>query len=170
MKTLILSLFCTLCLSALSTAQEQSLNQFVRANKNRDGIRHFSIPGFLVRLGGGLALREEGHLKKEALSPLIRNLGSLSVMFSEDGDGFRDEDVSTLKKDLVEEDYEQLASVRDNGSRVEVFAWQKKEILRRLVFLIHEKNDESLLVCLRGHFTPDDFAKMMHYFQEEENN
>ncbi len=168
MKTLILILFCTLCISALSTAQEQSLNQFVRANQNRDGIRHFSIPGFLVRLAGGLALREEDHWQREAIRPLLRNLGSISVLFSEEGDGFRDEDVRTLKKDLVQEEYEQLVSVRDRGSRVEVFAWEKKDILRRLVFLIHEKNDESVLVSLRGHFTRDDISKMMRYFEEEE--
>ncbi|HNR09174.1 MAG TPA: DUF4252 domain-containing protein [Saprospiraceae bacterium] len=168
MKTLIFSLFCTLCLSALSTAQEQSLNQFVRANQNRDGIRHFSIPGFLVRLAGGIALREEDQWQREAMRPLVRNLGSISVMFSDGGEGFRDEDVRTLKKNLVAENYEPLVSLRDNGSRVEVFAWQKKDILRRVVFLIHEKHDESVLVSLRGHFTQDDISKMLRSFEKEE--
>ncbi len=168
MKTLYFSICCILCLSTLSTAQEQSLNEFVRDYHHRDGIKHFTIPGFLVRLAGNIVLNDEDRLDREALRPLIRNIGGVSILLATEGHRIGKSDLKRLKSNLLDENYEPLVSIRDEDSIVEIFSWEKKDITRRLLFIIQDDDDESLLVTVRGYFTPEDISKLINHYKNKD--
>jgi hypothetical protein len=168
MKTLYFSICCILCLTTLSTAQEQSLNEFVRDYHHRDGIKHFTIPGFLVRLAGNIVLNDEDRLDREALRPLIRNIGGVSILLANEGHRIGSTDLKRLKAYLLDENYEPLVTIRDEDSTVEIFSWEKKDITRRLIFIIHDDDDESLLVTVRGYFTPEDISKLINHYKNKD--
>lgn len=168
MKTLYFSICCILCLTTLSTAQEQSLNEFVRDYHHRDGIKHFTIPGFLVRLAGNIVLNDEDRLDREALRPLIRNIGGVSILLATEGHRIGNSDLKRLKSNLLDENYEPLVSIRDEDSIVEIFSWEKKDITRRLIFIIQDDDDESLLVTVRGYFTPEDISKLINHYKNKD--
>jgi Domain of unknown function (DUF4252) len=167
MKTLLLFLIGMLCINALSTAQEQSLNDFKREYHHRDGIRSFTVPGFLVRLAGNIALKEEDCVDREALRPLLKNMGSVSLFLSEGETRIFPRDIARLKADLLDEDYENLIKVRDGRNEIEVYAWEKKDIIRRVVFFIQDEQDELVLVNIRGYFSPDEISKVVERYQED---
>lgn len=168
MKTLYFSICCILCFTTLSTAQEQSLNEFVRDYHHRDGIKHFTIPGFLVRLAGNIVLNDEDRLDREALRPLIRNIGGVSILLATEGHRIENRDLKRLKSNLLDENYEPLVSIRDEDSLVEIFSWDKKDITRRLLFIIQDDDDESLLVTVRGYFTPEDISKLINHYKNKD--
>ncbi len=168
MKTIAITLICILCLSALSTAQEQSLNDFKREYNHRDGIRTFTIPGFLVRLAGGIALNDESRVDREALRPLLKNMGSVSIFLSEGETRIHPRDIEKLKDDLLDESYEPLVKVKDGRDEIEVFSWEKKDVIRRLVFFIHDEDGETIMVNIRGYFTPEEISKVVDRYHREE--
>jgi len=168
MKTLFTSVCCFIFLITLSTAQEQSLNEFVRDYHHRDGIKHFTVPGFLVRLAGNIALNDEDRLDREALRPIIKNIGGVSVLLATEGHRIGMHDLKRLKSNLLDENYEPLVSIRDGHSIVEIFSWEKKDITRRLVFIIHDDDDESILVTVRGYFTPEDISKVINHYKQKD--
>jgi len=168
MKTLFLSICCILCFTTLSTAQEQSLNEFVREYHHRDGIKHFTIPGFLVRLAGSIALHDEDRLDREALRPLIRNIGGVSILVATEGNHIPVADLKKLKTNLLDENYEPLITLKDDGTWVEIFSWEKKAITRRLIFMIHDDDEDSLLITLRGYFTPEDISKVIDHYKTKD--
>ena len=164
MKSFFLSLICLFSLSALSTAQEQSLNDFNREYSRRDGIRHFTIPGFLARLAGNIALKDEERIDREAIKPLLHNMGSVSIWFTED-DGYVDHrDIAQLKENLLDENYEVLLKVRDGSDDVEVLTWGKKDVIRRLVFFVQEDAASFVMVNVRGYFTPQDISELADHY------
>lgn len=169
MKTLFFSFFCICCLVTLSTAQEQSLNEFVRDYRYRDGIQHFTIPGFLVRLAGSIALHDEDKLEREAIRPLIRNIGGVSIILPRDGNQIPAQELKRLKSRLLDENYEPLVSVKDDDTWVEIFSWDKKDITRRLVFMIHDDDDESILISVRGYFTPENISTLINHYKNKDN-
>lgn len=166
MKIILLSLLCTFGVRALSTAQEESLNEFKREYHHRDGIHSFTVPGFLVRLASNIALHDEDRIDREAIKPLIRNIGSVSVFISDGDSHVNFKDIDRLKSDLVDEDYEPMIKVRDGGDDVEIFAWSKKDIIRRIVFFVQDGSDEFVLVNIRGYFTPEDLSDVIHRYRE----
>jgi hypothetical protein len=156
---------CLFNLSALSIAQEESLNDFRRAYYHRDGIHHFTIPGFLVRLAGNIAFKDESTVDREAVKPLIKNIGSVSIFIADDHARIDQQDIRRLKTDLIDEDYEPIIKVRDGRDDVEIFAWSKKEVIRRIVFFIQDGNDEVVLVNIRGYFSPDNLNEVIHQYK-----
>lgn len=166
MKTFLLSFICILSFNALSTAQEASLNDFKRAYNHRDGIHSFTVPGFLVRMVGNIALHDEDKIDREAIKPLMRNIGSVSVFIAEDLARVDLRDLNRLKDDMANEDYEPLLSVRDAGDDVEIYSWTRKDIIRRIVFFVHDGSDSFVMVNIRGYFTPDDLSEMINKYKD----
>lgn len=168
MKTLIFSICFYLFVITLSTAQEKSLNEFVREYRHRDGIRNFTIPGFLVRLAGNIALSDEDKMDQEAIRPLMRDIGGVSILIASDEHRISHSDFRRLRSDLLDEQYEPLISVRDGNSTVEIFGWEKKDVTRRLVFMIQDDDDDSVLITLRGYFTADSISKFIDHYKDND--
>ncbi len=167
MKAFILSLIFILNISALSIAQEQSLNDFKREFNHRDGIRTFTIPGFLVRIVGKIALKDEDPIDRYALQPLLKNMGSVSILFSEGETSIHPRDIDRLKDDLLDEKYALLVKVHDGQDDIEIFAWEKKDVIRRLVFLVQPDDTDLVLVNVRGYFTADDISKVVERYTKK---
>ncbi len=146
MKSSILSVLFIMGLSALSTAQEESFNDFKREFNRRDGIHSISVPGFLVRLAGSIAINENAALDKEAVRPLIRNLGSVSIIYTEDHMSLSQNDILDFKSSLLNEGFEPLLEVRDNNDHVEILSWGKKDIIKRLMIIINDDISENLII------------------------
>lgn len=166
MKVFLLSFICIVSFNALSTAQEESLNDFKRAYYHRDGIHSFTVPGFLVRMVGNIALHDDDKIDREAIKPLMRNIGSVSVFIAEDQARVDLRDLNRLKDDMINEDYEPLLSVRDGGDDVEIYSWTKKDIIRRIVFFVHDGSDSFVMVHIRGYFTADDLSDMISKYKD----
>lgn len=167
MKT-ILSLILILGLRALSTAQEESFTDFRREFNPRDGVHSFTVPGFLVRLVGSIALKEEDAIDREAIRPLLRNMGSVSLIYTEDGHSIDRDDLIRLRENLLDEKYETLLTVKEDNSHIEIMSWGKKDVIKRLVLLIDEDDDETIVLNIRGHFTQDAIQEMVDSLEKRE--
>ncbi len=160
MKT-ILSLIFIIGLRALSIAQEESFTDFKREFNHRDGVHSLTVPGFLVRLLGSIALKDEDAIDREAIRPLLRNIGTVSIVYTEDGHSIDHRDLAAFRENLLDENYETLLAVKENDSHIEILSWGKKEIVRRIVLLIEEDSDETIVLNIRGHFTSENIQEMV---------
>jgi hypothetical protein len=166
MKNCLLLISSILFFCSLSAAQEDSFDDFRRVFNHRDGVHCFTIPGFLVRLAGNIALQDESRLEQEALRPLIRNISSMSVMVSEDDSAIRSDDILRLTENLEDENYELLTRIRDQEDLIQVFSWSKNDTIRRLFVIVHESDDETVLLQLRGRFAPEDIEEMINKMEK----
>jgi len=164
----ILSLIFILGLRALSTAQEESFTDFKREFNRRDGVHSFTVPGFLVRLAGSIALKDEDAIDREAIRPLLRNIGSVSLLYTDNGHSIDQFDMIRLRDNLLDEKFETLLTVKEENSHIEIMSWSKKDVIKRLVLLIDEDDDETILIKIRGHFTQDSIQEMVDAIEKRE--
>lgn len=164
----ILSLILILGLPALSTAQEESFTDFKREYHRREGVHSFTVPGFLVRLVGSIALKDEDAIDRETLRPLLRNMGSVSVLYTEDGHSIDRNELIKLRNNLLDENYETLVSLKENDSHVEILGWSKKDVIKRLVLFVDDDDNETIVLNVRGHFTHNNIQEIVDAVEKRE--
>lgn len=171
MKAVLSTLILSAIVALSASAQEDSFNDFRKEFNRRDGVHHFTVPGFLVRLVGSIALEDESDaMDRETLRPILRNLGSVSVVFTDEGNAFTRDDILDLRRNLRDENFETLVKVRDEHSQIEVLSYSKRDVIKRLFFIIQDDDDETVLLNIRGHFTPHDVDEMIYKLEKKERH
>lgn len=169
MKSIILSLLFVTSFSILSTAQEESMNDFRKDVRDYHGIHHFAVPGFLVRLVGSIAVGHEDRRDYNALKPLIKGISNVSVWFTDDDVTLPSSAIERLKDNLVDEKYEPLIKVKDHGEDVEIYSWGNSVAIKKLIIFMKENDGNNVLLYIRGRFSDRDLQNVTDQYLNEKN-
>jgi hypothetical protein len=135
-------------------AQTPELRKFYRQHKKGDGVTKVALPGWIVKMGVGIAGEQLGE-EKELVKKLVKPLRGFRVLTVENGpQSYRDQ-IPHLLKSAKKRKFKDLIMVRDTETAVQIMfkdkykKRKKKRIIKRLVIVVAD-GEEFVLVSIRG--------------------
>lgn len=129
--------------------QTQSLNNFYRQHKKMDNVRNFRAPGFLIKMGTGIAqifVKDEEVKMGLKLGSKIRNA---RILFSEEKTNINPKDVTALIKAVKKESFDELLTVRDGESNhIHILIRERKNKIKNLLIFI-KGEDEFIMLSMK---------------------
>jgi hypothetical protein len=158
--------------NTLIIAQKKSVEQFINAHRATGMSEkvNLTLSGWLVRTGYRLIEKKED-LEGLDLEPIVEGIRKLRIHVLEPAEGTDKKDaiaqkarfqaVQTLLSDLRNDHFEDLATVRDAKSRVNVLVREKEGLIEDIMILVHEAADDTVLLQISGKFRLEDIAKII---------
>jgi len=105
-------------------AQELSPDKFINKIKKGNDIYAFTIPGWLIKKGGKIALNDEeiNYDEREIIRELTSHIKKLRFVVSDGRPEDYESNFNALKNYISNHNYEELISVRDKGNYVNLWA------------------------------------------------
>lgn len=160
---IIKNIFLMLCMlfmmqSCIVSSGKPNMSYFSDSGQEFKGAKFKSInvPMFLARpiIRKALQEDEEDH---EDLLRIIRKTSKIKVLTVENGDKSMLNDFADY---LNNNNYEDWATIRHNGDRINIRVKQKGDAIRNMLITINSK-EELLFVDVKGNFTAGDISKMI---------
>lgn len=136
--------------STMSMAQNPKMDAFYAKYKYKPNTTTMLLPGWLVRFG--LSFTEEEKELKD-FRPLMRGLNNMRLMVMEEENHASPEEVNTLIEHARKHQFNDLVSVREGDTRVNILIkttkGKKKELIKNILIVVNEE-DELVLVSFNG--------------------
>lgn len=177
MRNILLAIM-LLAIPAMAFSQTRELNKFYRQHKREKGVQNAKIPGWLIRLGGKIARKNvDGEQEKMAMD-LLKKFGSVRFMYSEDGTKIKQKDVQKLRRDLLNDNFDDLIMVREGQMNVQIMVQEIDGIIKNLLVLYNDPMEgEMAFISAKANISLEALSdiikagmedKMEDYFWEEE--
>ncbi|MEM8527303.1 MAG: DUF4252 domain-containing protein [Bacteroidota bacterium] len=139
-----LFLFLFLFISSPFFAQVQTIDDFYAKHKREGEAMSLNLPGFLIRLGASIAsLEAEDEAERVALE-IVKDVRRAKILA---GENLRigGSEIQQLVSDLATEGFEELMTVRSEGSTMNVIIRERKDIIRSVVLIVNDNGDFTLI-------------------------
>lgn len=148
-------------------AQELSPDKFINALKKEDSAYAFTIPGWLVKAGGRIAINQDNmeYKEREMIRELTTSIKKLRFVVSQTLPSNFDEKLIELKNYMSTNSYEPLISVREEENDINLWAKFDGEVIERMVISIISNEDESVVFNIKSDLDMDRLKKM-EFFKE----
>jgi Domain of unknown function (DUF4252) len=156
-----LLLILLMVLPVLAEAQSPSIRQFYRQHKKDQGMINATLPGWIIKLGVGIARPFVDDEEARIALDLARKVGKTRFMVSEDECYISQGQYMKLLAGVKKDGFEPLIQVRDEGENVTILSREKKGMLRNLLIMVRS-DDSFVLLSLKTKIKPDDLAKMIN--------
>lgn len=128
--------------------------------KDFDGAISVTVPGWVIHAGSWFLDEKEDR-------QMIRRVHKARVLvFEEANNPISVRDMQRFHKRAKKRRLEEMLSVRAKGTRVQVWARERKNALRKVVVLVHEA-ETFALVSLRGKLRFDEIGKLLDRIPKE---
>jgi hypothetical protein len=169
MKNLYLILLACL-LTGRTFAQTRSINKFINQHKTESHALAVNVPGWMLDIVSLSAnfIDEDDKEAKELLK-LSDKISRVRFMIIDDGPEVSKKDIRNLISGLKNENFEELISVRSEGTHVKLMIKEKKDEIRNITAFITSE-DATILMTLSGRFKLDELKnlEMWNYDKAEE--
>lgn len=149
MKKLLFILALAGFLPALAMGQSPAMNRFYKTYKRTDESTHITLPGWVVRLGAGLAKGAAETEEEKAAFKLAGTIRKFRVLAIEDHNPVKAEDMDRLIAGLRRENMEELITVRDGQTRFHLFIKDKKQKKIKKALIVVQEPDAFTFVGLK---------------------
>jgi Domain of unknown function (DUF4252) len=158
--------------NTLILAQKKSVEHFIQAHRAMGMSEKvdLTLSGWLLRTGYRLIEKKEA-LEGLDLEPIVDGIRKLRIHVLEPADDSDKNDemaqkarfkaVQTLLSDLRTDHFEDLATVRDAKSRVNVLVREKEGWIEDIMILVQEAAENTVLLQISGNFRLEDIAKII---------
>lgn len=128
------------------TAQNRSINQFVRKHKKIEDSFCFNVPGIVFRTVASTRwfIDEDEYETVRALT-LMKHVRHVKVFVSEHAQAIPKADVTDMIQGIKACNYEELLTVRDEATLINFYIREKKDCIRNVLVII---NDGEEFICL----------------------
>jgi Domain of unknown function (DUF4252) len=162
-----LLLIMLMILPLLAEAQSPSIRQFYRNHKRDNGMINATLPGWVVKLGVGIARPfvddEQAHIALD----LARKVGKTRFMVSEDECHISQGQYMKLLAGVKKDGFETLIEFREDGENVSILCKEKRGMFRNLLIIVREEHS-FVLLSLKTRIKPEDIGRMINDFMELE--
>lgn len=129
--------------------------------KDFDGAIALSVPGWVIHAGSWF-------LDEKADRQLIRRVNKARVLvFEDNANPVSVRDMERFHRRAKKRHLEEMLSVRSKGTRVQVWARERKNALRKVVVLVREA-ETFALVSLRGKLRFDEIGQLLNRIPKEQ--
>lgn len=167
MKKIILAALLFSFVAAVPTivdAQNRPLNQFYRKYKRGKDVQNIKLPGWLIRVGGKIAVKSEDMERsdQELAKHLVKKLGSMKLMYSEDGADIPQKAIKKLKEDLKKHDFEDLFMIKTGEETFDLMIEEAGGVIKNLFMFYNGHQDgEMAFITLKTNLNLDELNELL---------
>ncbi len=165
MKTSIL-LLSILALTGFACSTPHPVDAFYYEYKSRPEVRNFTVPGWMVRMGTGIARNHVEEYEEQELLSLGRYIHRVRVMQTERKDAIPAKAVQKMMSQARGKGFEDLLYVRDDGTMVNILIQESKNSIRELLIVVHEP-DEFVLLEIEADLPMDKLERSLKIITDE---
>jgi hypothetical protein len=140
-----------LAIPFLASSQNESIEKFYNKYVGNEKVSDISLNGWILSMASKMA-KEEG-------SEILQKITKLRIMLTEEKDIVSRADVKQLMRDIRKNDFEDLMTVRDEGTRVNFMIREKGENITNVLVIIHG-DGEFILLSLEGNLNMEDLKQL----------
>lgn len=152
----------------VGTAQKtKSIKKFYRQYKKGKDTKNFILPGFLIRLGTGIARDMVQTEEEYEMLKIARTIRQARILFSEDFNPVPKNDFKQLVKNVRQQDnFDDLIGVRTSSVNLQVMIKEKGEKIKGLLVLVNEE-DSFFMLHLKTKLKYKDINRIIQIFRDE---
>jgi len=143
MKNILLAI-CLLLLPALAFGQTKPLNKFYRQHKKAADVQNMKVPGWLIRFGGKIAKKHNGNEDEKMALDLLKKVGTVRFMYSEDGAKIPAKDIKKLQDQLRRDHFDDLIMIRSGQMDFQLMVREKDSYISELFMLYNDREDGEM--------------------------
>jgi hypothetical protein len=167
MKKIILCLFAFAITIPFLQAQKLSPDKFINKIKKEDSAYAFTLPGWLIKVGGKIAISDDevDQEEREMIKELTGHIKKIRFVVSETLSPNFDTHFKALTNYMSSNNYEQLISVREEGNKINLWALFDGNKIERMIVSVNGPEDGSAFFNIKSDIDMDRLKKMK-FFQE----
>jgi len=143
-------------------AQSPSINKFYREHKRDKGTINASLPGWLIKLGVGIARPFVDDEEARIALRLARKVGKTKFLIAEEDEGrISQGEYMKLIRNVKKEGYEEWLTVRDEGDNVTILSRIKKDKINRMLIVVREE-DSFIMMSMKTKIKPKHLSQMIN--------
>ena len=153
-------LFCLILFLPVQFIQAQDYHLYWKY-KDYDGAISVSVPGYLVDIASWFV---EEKTERKAL----RHINKVrALVFAEDNPSpVTALDLQKFKRKATRRHLDELLTIRDGKTHVQIWGKERRSVLRKLVVLV-QSPEEFVFLSIKGRIRIQDLTKMMDKVQKE---
>ncbi len=162
MKNLILLLLLAAPLALF--AQNKNIESFYNKYMNQQNVTNINMEGWVLNLASE-------YIDEDSGEAFLKDVSKLRIMVMEEGNLVQPEEYNGLISSLRSDNFEELMTVRDGETKVNLYAQQKDGIISNAVMMVNEP-DEFVLLSLEGAIKLEDLQNIqlnMDNFKDKSN-
>ncbi|WP_235295795.1 DUF4252 domain-containing protein [Portibacter marinus] len=158
------------CFIAASThAQTRSLNRFINHHKTQDHALAINVPGWMLDIVGMSAnFISEDDVEAREILKLSDKISRVRLMIIDDGPEVTKKDINQLIKGLQAEQFEELLSVRSEGTQVRLMVREKRNQIRNITAFVND-GGQTVLITLSGRFQLEEIKNLKIWDYEKDD-
>ena len=161
-----LALLLLLVFSITLNAQDLNIKKFYRHYKKYDNTTNFVVPGFLIRLGTGIARDMVKTDEEYEMLHLLRSVRKLRILVSEDDNPVSKEDFNGLIKNVRNAAFDDLISVRDEETNVQIMVKENGKKITGIFILVSDEG-EFMMLHMKTRLKYKDINRIIKMFDEK---
>jgi uncharacterized protein YjiK len=150
MKNLILLLLLAAPLALL--AQNKNIESFYNKYMNQQNVTNINLEGWILNMASE-------YIDEDSGEAFLKDVSKLRIMVMEDGNLVKPDEYNGLISSLRSDNFEELMTVRDGETKVNLYAQQKDGIISNAVMMVNEP-DEFVLLSLEGAIKLEDLQNL----------
>ncbi|WP_447641841.1 MULTISPECIES: DUF4252 domain-containing protein [Chitinophagaceae] len=173
MKRLLLILFVPIFLQSCVVSSKPNMD-FAENVKRPKGIQIVSVnaPMFIAKPFIIKALKEDG--ETEEVVHLIQKIKKVHVMCitvdsTRDNTAYNQAMAKSMNNFLQKGNYEEYATIRNNGQKVAIHAKQNGDIIQELMIQTISSKDGDVYVHVKAKLSPDDLSQLINMAKDKNN-
>lgn len=151
-------------------AQNRALNKFYRKYKRGNDVQNIKLPGWLIRVGGKIAIKSEEleQDEQEMAKQLVKKVGSMKLMYSEDGANIPAKAVQKLKQDLKKTNFDDLIMIKTGEESFDLMIEESDGQIKSLFMLYNSHEDgEMAFITLKTKLTVEELTELVNKAMED---
>lgn len=170
MKNILLAIF-LLCVPLVAFSQNKALNKFYRKHKRGKEVQNAKIPGWLIRFGGKIAIKnaDMDQSDQDLAKELIKKAGGVKFMYSEDGSRIPKSDIQELKHDLNKNhNFDDLIMIKSGEMDFQLMINEDGGVVKSVFLLFNDlEAGELAFITLKMDISLDEITQMAEKGIEE---
>ncbi len=167
MKSIFKYIFAVLVVISFSISsllgQSTSPDKFINYIKKADTSIAMTLPGWIIKLTGNIAIHDMDDEDRLIIKELTGHIKKLRFVISECLPNDFKTKFNSLKNYMVENNYEPLVEVVDEGSIVHFWASFDGNIINRMVISVLDIDDQSVFLNIKSNIDMDRLQELQFY-------
>lgn len=140
-----------LAIPFLASSQNKSIENFYNKYVDNESISDISLNGWILSMASKMS-EEDG-------TEILQKITKLRIMLAEEKDIVSKTDVKKLMRDVRNNDFEDLMTIRDDGTRVNFMIREEGKNITNVLVIIHGDGD-FILLSLEGNLNFEDLKQL----------
>lgn len=160
-------IICCLIFSASMTHAQKSVDKFINKHLKEDKTIAMSFPGWLFGSSMNFIAKMDEDHELDEYATLAKHVKNIRVFVASDNHNIPSNDVKKLMSKMTDsEGYDEYIRVRSGGTKVNLYAIEKNEAIKQLVFLVDEV-DNFVLLRIKLDMPFDIFKELNYKLQKD---